>query len=442
MRRITLSCVTLALTAITAQFALAGCSASSASTPTALQPASPTPAPTVEPLPDVGLELIADGLTAPLALVSPDDGSGRLFVVEQVGVIKTLSADGDLLPEPFLDLRDRLVRLRRDYDERGLLGLAFHPEFKTNGRFFVYYTAPLRNGAPPDWDHTNHVSEFNVSADPNRADADSERILLQVDQPYYSHDGGQLAFGPDGFLYIATGDGGPGGDPNHHAQSLESLLGKILRLDVNSGSPYAIPPDNPFVGRPGLDEVFAYGFRQPYRFSFDAGGEHGLIVADAGHDVWEEVNVVTRGSNYGWNIREGTACFQPRDPSELFSVCAEVGPQDEPLLNPVLQYGREAGQAIIGGYVYRGKALPALSGRYIFGDWRARRGTLFAALPSQTPGETWDLEPLAVSNPVLQWAYVLSLGRDVDGELYVLTSTSTGPTGASGQVFKIVPDGS
>lgn len=423
MRHTSRSCVTVALALIVIQLALAGCDA-----------------PRVQSLSGVGLEMVADSLNAPVALVSSGNRTGRLFIVEQIGTIKILSAAGELLPEPFLDLRDRLVRLRTAYDERGLLSLAFHPNFKTNGRFFVYYTAPLRSQALADWDHTNHVSEFRVSAtDPNRADLDSERILLQIDQPYYSHDGGDLAFGPDGLLYIATGDSGPGGDPNHHAQSLESLLGKVLRLDVDNDIPYAIPPDNPLVGQSGRDEIFAYGFRQPYRFSIDSGGSNALIVADVGHDGWEEVNVVIRGGNYGWNIREGTNCFQPRDPTELFSTCSDTGPQGEPLLDPVLQYSRDLGIAIVGGHVYRGEALPMLSGRYIFADWRAHSGTLFMAIPTWNDRERWAMEPLVLSENLLQGVFVLGLGKDAEGELYVLTSDGVAPTSTGGQVFKLVP---
>lgn len=219
--------------------------------------------------PTVGLELVADGLSAPVQALSPPDGSGRLFVVDQVGRIRVVSADGVLLEEPFLDLRDRLVPLGPDLDERGALGLAFHPDYAANGRLFVYYSAPLRTEGPAGWDHTSHVSEFSVSNDPDIADGGSERVVLQVDQPQANHNGGQVMFGPtDGHLYISLGDGGGGNDvgTGHtpaigNAQDTTNLLGAILRIDVDGAEPYAIPADNPFAGIEGRDEVFAYGLR-------------------------------------------------------------------------------------------------------------------------------------------------------------------------------------
>jgi glucose/arabinose dehydrogenase len=281
----------------------------------------------LEPRP-IALELVAEGFTAPVRVVSAPDESGRLFVVDQTGQIWVIARDGTLLKEPFLDIADRLVELRQTYDERGLLGLAFHPDYARNGQFFVYYSAPLREGAPQDFDHTARISEFRVSAqNPNRADPASERIILAVDQPQSNHNGGTLLFGPeDGLLYISLGDGGARNDaaPGHAADWYEfneggngqdvtqNLLGSILRIDVNTGDPYGIPQDNPFVGREGLDEIYAYGLRNPYRMSFDRAGEYGLFAVDAGQELWEEVNIIVNGGNYGWNVKEGTHCFDTR----------------------------------------------------------------------------------------------------------------------------------
>ncbi|MBI3165603.1 MAG: PQQ-dependent sugar dehydrogenase [Anaerolineales bacterium] len=425
---------------------LAGCTTNNiATTPTGGHEPLPAAAQTATLAPQeetlsVNAEVIASGFTVPVALVSPPDTSGRLFVVEQGGIIKIIDPQYGILPEPFLDLRERLIDLRTGYDERGLLGLVFHPEFEKNGRFFVYYTAPLRENAPEDWDHTNYISEFGVlENNVNLANPDSEKVILQIDQPYYSHDGGQIAFGPDGYLYIGTGDGGPGGDPYHHAQSLESLLGKILRIDVDLQSPYAIPADNPFVGEDGLDEIYAYGLRQPYRFSFDSAGSHELFVADVGHDLWEEINIISPGGNYGWNVREGTDCFKPKDATELFSTCADIGSRGEAFINPILQYDRKAGLAVIGGFVYRGEAIPYLYGRYIFADWLSTKGTLFTATPPQTENQTWAMNEVKIANMSFRGTYVLGLGTDKINEIYLLTTRTYNLQSKDGQVLKLTP---
>src|ERR671918_477011 len=278
---------------------------------------------------DVDLELIAGGLTSPVTLMEAPDGTGRLFVVDQAGLIRVITPSGVLLPEPFLDVRDRMVALQAGFDERGLLGLAFHPDYASNGRFFVYYSAPLREGGPAGFNHTSHISEFTVSGDPDRADPASEWILLQVDEPQFNHNAGALAFGPDGYLYISLGDGGGANDVGlghvedwyadnggGNGQDIEqNLLGNILRIDVDGGDPYGTPADNPFVGTAGLDEIWAYGLRNPYRMSFDI--ETGdLLVSDAGQGLWEEVSLVTSGANLGWNVKEGTHCFDAENNRE------------------------------------------------------------------------------------------------------------------------------
>ena len=426
--------------------------------------ASPPPEPAVPPAPSpdfepvIGLELVAEGFTAPLALIPPDDGSGRLFVADQTGWIWVLAPGGERLAGPFLDLRDRMVALQARYDERGLLGLAFHPDYAQNGRFFVYYSAPLRRGGPSGWNHTSHVSEFRVAPDdPNRALPDSERVIMQIDQPQSNHNAGQLVFGPDGYLYIAVGDGGGAHDTGvghpdtGNGQDLSNLLGAILRIDVDStgAQPYGIPADNPFVGRDGRDEIWAYGLRNPFRMAFDAGGARHLLVGDVGQNLWEEVNVVVPGGNYGWRIREGLHCFDPRNPTNPPASCPDVGAEGAPLIDPVIEYGNAnvggLGLSVIGGYVYRGSALPQLYGRYVFGDWSRAfgrgDGVLLVATPDDTAGTLWPFEELQIANSASGRLghYLLSFGQDAGGELYVLTTNATGPSGDTGRVYRITP---
>ena len=288
--------------------------------------------------------LITDGLEKPLFLTHASDGSGRLYIVEQPGRIR-LVEDGLVAPVAFLDIADRV----RFGGERGLLGLAFHPDYGRNGRFFVNYTR--RD------DGATVLSEFRRSSVSGVALRD-ERILMVVAQPYANHNGGMVTFGPDGYLYIGRGDGGSVGDPDNRAQNSNDLLGKILRIDVNAGVPYAIPRDNPFVNGGGRPEVYAVGLRNPWRFSFDP--ETGsLWVADVGQDLWEEVDLVTRGGNYGWRVMEGAHCYNPA------VACPTAG-----LALPVMEYGHEEERgSIIGGYVYRGRAIPGLRGKYVSGDF-------------------------------------------------------------------------
>ncbi len=412
-----------------------------------------------EPLDTVGLELIADGLNSPVLLREAPDDSGRLFIVDQAGVIRILTPDGDLLETPFLDLRDELVDLMPSFDERGLLGLAFHPEYDSNGRFFVYYSAPLREEAPEGYDHTSHVSELTVSdTDPNVADASSERIILQVDQPQFNHDAGTLAFGPDGFLYISLGDGGGANDvgeghpPLGNGQDWSTLLGSILRIDVDRGDPFAIPDDNPYVGAEGRDEIFARGFRNPFRMSFDQGGDRSLFVGDAGQDLWEEVSIVTAGGNYGWNIKEGTHCFDPDNPTESPDTCPDVGPEGQTLIDPIIEYKNAnaeggIGLVVIGGFVYRGSVLPELAGAYIFGDYSSApdepRGKLFAAMQPAESQSMWPMRELSIDGRAdgELGAFLRGFGQDDSGEVYVLTSQQPGPTGTTGEVYRVVPPG-
>lgn len=404
--------------------------------------------------PQVGLEPVASGFAAPIEFVSAQDGTGRMFLVDQTGLVKIVKSDGTVLDEPFLDLRDRMVGLNSGYDERGLLGLAFHPGFSENGRAFAFYSAPLRPGAPKGWSCTNHLSEFTVFADdPNKADVNSEKVLLVVDKPQLNHNGGTITFGPDGYLYVPLGDGGGANDAgaghaaSGNGQDTGSILGKILRIDVDNVSrdkPYGIPADNPFVGQEGvLPEIYALGFRNPWRITFDTKGDRSLFVSDAGQNLWEEVDQVAKGGNYGWNIREGTHCFDPGNPNESPQSCPDVDSRGLKLSDPVIEYGHDRGSVVVGGYMYRGKALPEFAGKYIFGDWSngfsRGNGTLLLATPSSEG--LWHLEEIGIAGYAggRVGSFIRSFGMDDQGEIYVLTSDQAGPTGTTGKILKLVP---
>ena len=327
-------------------------------------------------------------------LVQPDDGANRIFVTEQSGRILVFPNDSGVESAAvFLDIRDIVRELA---NEEGLLGLAFPPDFPVTGHFFVHYTAssPTRSV----------VSRFSVSeSDPDLADASSEVVVLELEQPYSNHNGGQIEFGPDGLLYVALGDGGSTADPLGSGQDLGTLLGAILRLDVSGTSPdagYAIPPDNPFLGVSGArEEIWAYGLRNPWRFSFDPATGR-LWAADVGQNSYEEINVVMGGGNYGWKIMEGRHCFSPRQD------CDTTG-----LELPVAEYGRSEGCSVTGGHVYRGADIPVLEGVYVYGDF--------------CTGRIWGIhfDGVAASEPELlvdSDLSITSFGRGVDGSLYVL----------------------
>lgn len=402
----------------------------------------------------VGAELVAEGFVAPLALAAPDDGSGRLLVVDQSGVIWVITPDGEKLTVPFLDLRDQMVTLYTDYEERGLLGLALHPDFAVNGRLFVYYSIPLRRQAPSGWDHTNVLSEFQVSADQlNRVDLASERIILQFDHPQMNHNGGHIAFGPDGYLYIPVGDGGgaydagEGHTPNlGNGQDTTNWVGSILRIDVDTAEAYAVPADNPFVGDDGIaDEIYAYGFRNPYHIAFDRGGSGWLLAGDVGQLLYEEVDLIMPGGNYGWNIKEAAHCFDPQRATIPLEQCPATGARGEPLLDPIIEYDHNLGTAVIGGYIYRGSALPALTGHYIFGDYSTPfgkpDGLLLWARSLRDDGLVWAWGEIQVSNMPNEriGAFVRGFGEDANGKLYILTSTQSAVTGDTGKLWRLVP---
>ncbi len=309
------------------------------------------------PVPAVALAPMAGGLTEPVGLTHAGDGSGRLFIIEQQGIIR-IWKDGKLLAAPFLDLRRQVTA----GGERGLLGLAFHPKFSTTGRLFVNYTSTARLSRKLQ----TIISEFRIGKQADRADPASERILLTVPQPYDNHNGGHIAFGPDGYLYIGLGDGGSGNDPHNYGQSLSTLLGKMLRIDVDRAdrpNAYAIPPDNPFANTAGAaPEIWAYGFRNPWRYAFDPVTGR-FYVGDVGQKAREEIDRVEKGKNYGWRIMEGTICTPGVNPS-----CDRKG-----LTPPILDYPRSEGISVIGGAVYRGRAIPGLCGVYLYGDFGSGR---------------------------------------------------------------------
>lgn len=341
------------------------------------------------------LEEVARGLEDPLYLTSPP-GDPRLFIVEQPGRIRIIEK-GKLLPTPFIDITDRV----RNGGERGLLSVAFHPAYKSNRFFYINYTD--RNG-------DTHIERYSVSSNPNVADTKSAKLILFVKQPYPNHNGGHIQFGPDGMLYIAMGDGGSGGDPHGNGQNLKTLLGKLLRIDVDHGDPYSAPADNPFVKqRDARGEIWAYGLRNPWRFAFDPGSKL-LYIADVGQDRLEEIDVTVfaqKGLNYGWNTMEGSSCFS----SSFFTKsCNRNG-----LVLPALEYDHSQGCTVIGGYVYRGRAIPEIVGQYFYSDYcsgflrsfKSTQGTV-------SERHTWDVGELGS---------VLSFGEDAAGELYVLSES-------------------
>jgi glucose/arabinose dehydrogenase len=395
----------------------------------------------------IELEPVASGLVSPIFATNAGDGSGRLFILDQTGKILILQ-NGVLLPQPFLDLSSELPTLTAGYDERGLLGLAFHPNFVQNGRFFVRYSKPRAGiaGEPcfgtPRGCHEEILAEYFAAPGANVANPGGT-ILFRVDEPEFNHNAGHVEFGPDGYLYFSLGDGGGANDglsatpPAHgpigNGQNLDAFLGKMLRIDVDHGVPYAVPPDNPFVNNPGKDEIYAYGFRNPYRFTFDSGAGR-LYVADVGQNLFEELDVVVKGGNYGWVIREGAHCFDPFNPGVPLPTCNMFT-----LIDPVAEYDHTDGISITGGYVYRGSQHPSLTGKYVFGDFSRTfapaDGRLFYI---DTNGQLSDIREFRLGREGRKLArYVKGFGRDEAGELYLCSSTVLGPSGAGGEVLRI-----
>jgi glucose/arabinose dehydrogenase len=422
----------------------------------------------------VDLKLIASDFTSPIGLVAVPDTTGRLAVIDQVGKIWIIDKAGNKMATPFLDITSRMVTLMPGYDERGLLGLAFHPNYASNGKFYVFYTAPPpaggpttdagNTGLPKVWNNTTTVSEFTVSSNANVADVNSERKILQEPHPQFNHNGGTIAFGPDGYFYISIGDGGNKNDigPGHvedwyafnaggNGQDIEqNLMGNILRIDVNTtsaGKNYGIPSDNPFVGKTGRDEIYAYGFRNPFRFSFDMSGSRRLLSMDAGQSGYEEIDLVEKGGNYGWNVKEGDECFNAANEFLEVASCPGLDAFGNRLIDPVIQVNNwlnpEGGRAttIIAGEVYRGNQIPGFQGKYIFGTFSQTpttpNGELFISNPAGS--NEWSYQEIELaSHPGDIGYYLKGFGKNHQGDVYLTVSSILGPTGTTGKVFKLV----
>lgn len=404
----------------------------------------------------IKLEPYVTGLNAPVSMVQPA-GDDRKFVVEHFGRVRIINAAGELEATPFLDIRNLIVDQFSDFDERGLLGITFHPEFADNGKFYVAYSGHLDFDADLGkefwWDHTNTVAEFTVSeTDPNVANPHSMRIITAIDWPQFNHNGHWIDFGPDGMLYISTGDGGYANDwgighnvTEGNGQDMTTLMGKILRIDVNkseNGNNYGIPSDNPFVGNDDvLPEIWASGLRNPWRCSFDQ-GDGKLMCGDVQQNSFEEINIVEKGGNYGWRVMEATHCFDYTKPDEHPAACDTAG-----LTDPVMEYNNCTAQpdgckgiSVTGGYVYRG-ANEDWQGKYIFGDWSqsfaSMKGQVF--IGSADDGGSWEMSETDVTNMPGDRPYILAFGQDTAGEVYALTSITTGPVGSLDTIYKIVP---
>ncbi|XP_066286899.1 HHIP-like protein 2 [Branchiostoma lanceolatum] len=385
------------------------------------------------------LQEVVGGLKNPLAMLQPDDGTKRFFLVEQIGLIRVTDSSGRLLAQPFLNITSKVLTSDRPGDERGLLGAVLHPQFAQNGYFYLYYST-REGGSNVGGGHKSVVARLQVSDDKNQADPSSESVLMEIAQPGDGNNGGQLLFGADGYLYVSVGDGGAGA---HTAGNTSSLLGKVLRIDVNtadSGRPYSVPSDNPFVGQADArPEVYAYGFKNPWRCSVDKGDKEGVgqgrvFCGDVGNSSYEEISIISKGGNHGWPDREGHTCQNP-------SGC------DDGHIPPVHVYSHDEGIAVIGGPVYRGCNVPSLRGKYLYADYT---GKLFY-LREQRNG-TWTNAALCVGNNTVcktssqqSWGaghhFILGFGQDVSGEAYLLTTLNPTASQPLGKVFKFVdPD--
>jgi glucose/arabinose dehydrogenase len=406
----------------------------------------------------IKLEKVVSGINTPLAMVQPP-GDPRMFIIEQNGRVRILEA-GQLKPTPFLDVRSKIKTLFHDFDERGLLGIAFHPKFKENGKFYVAYSAHLDYqsdlGQMLWYDHSNVVEEYTVSAtDKNVADPSSARRILSTAWPQFNHNGHWIGFGPDNMLYVSMGDGGYANDwgIGHNVtigngQDLTTNLGKILRIDVDTrapGKPYGIPPDNPWAGkRDGNPEIWAYGVRNPWRCSFDMGSNAAeLYCGDVQQNSYEAIKLIGKGQNMGWRRVEGMMrCFDYQKPDDHPATCDKSG-----ITPAIIEYNNCTakpdgckGISVTGGYVYRG-ANAAWKGKYFFGDWSKGFAEMDGQIFIGTKGSDgkWTMEVAKVTNMPGKLPYVLAFAQDAAGEVYVLTSITTGPNGSLDTIYKIVP---
>ncbi|NXU48192.1 HIPL1 protein, partial [Turnix velox] len=385
---------------------------------------------------------VANGLRNPVAMVHANDGTHRFFIAEQVGLVWTYLPDRSRLQKPFLNISEAVLTSPWEGDERGFLGIVFHPKFKFNGKVYVYYSVEVR------YEERIRISEFRISpADMNALDHGSERIILEIEEPASNHNGGQLLFGDDGYLYIFTGDGGMAGDPFGtfgNAQNKSALLGKVLRIDVNNnerGPLYRIPPDNPFLNDPtARPEVYAYGVRNMWRCSFDRGdpqtkeGKGRLFCGDVGQNKYEEIDIVEKGKNYGWRAREGFSCYDKK-------LCVNSSMDD---VLPIYAYPHQMGKSVTGGYIYRGCESPNLNGLYIFGDFMS--GRLMSLKEDRATGE-WQYSEICMGSgqtcmfPGLinnYYQYIISFAEDEAGELYFMSTGVPSATAPHGVVYKVV----
>lgn len=344
-----------------------------------------------------------------------------MWFTEQAGKIWVVK-NGNLEKEPLLDLSSKILKLNNGYEERGLLGITLHPDFKTNKKFYTFYS---RSSKEKGVNHTGVIAEYQLS-EGGAFNPESGRIILTVDEPDGNHNGGCLQFGPDGYLYVSLGDGGGQHDKHGtigNGQDMSTLLGKILRIDVNTPNGYKVPKDNPFVGKDNVrPEIWAYGFRNPYRVSFDRKtGE--LFVGDVGQDLWEEVDIIQKGANYGWRIVEGTHCHNAENTPD--SSCNTAG-----ITMPIAEYSHKEGISITGGFVYRGSQIPELEGKYVFADWS---GPVFCL---ENIGKKWERKKITLSNipPNLK---ITGIGEDTQGELYFLTNPDTGLGKSEAGIYKL-----
>ena len=407
--------------------------------------------------PSVRLEAVVSGINTPLAMVQPP-GDSRMFIIEQNGRIRILEG-GKLKPDAFLDIRSKIKPLFQDFDERGLLGIAFHPNFKNNGKLYVAYSAHLdyQNdlGQMLWYDHSNVVEEYTVSAkNKDAADPSSARRILSTSWPQFNHNGHWIGFGPDNKLYVSLGDGGYANDwgighnvTEGNGQDLTTNLGKILRIDVDTRSDdkaYGIPSDNPFVGNKNANpEIWAYGVRNPWRCSFDMGGGTGLYCGDVQQNSYEAIKLIEKGQNMGWRKVEGMMrCFDYTKPDNHPASCDKTGitPAIIEYNNCTAQPNGCKGISVAGGYVYRGTHA-AWQGKYIFGDWSKSfaemDGQIF--IGSKGANGTWSMEVAKVSNMSGKLPYVLAFAQDNAGEVYALTSVTTGPNGSMDTIYRIAP---
>ncbi|XP_063289265.1 HHIP-like protein 1 [Pelobates fuscus] len=388
------------------------------------------------------LQEVANGLRNPVAMVHANDGTHRFFIAEQVGFIWVYLPNGSRVDKPFLNVSKAVLTSPWAGDERGFLGVAMHPDFRNNGKFYVYYSIYAKR------EEKIRISEFHLSTDNvNMADHKSERVIIEITEPASNHNGGQILFGTDGYLYIFTGDGGRAGDPFGdfgNAQNKSSLLGKILRINVTGneqGPPYRIPPDNPFLRERGArPEVYAYGARNMWRCSVDRGdavtgkGRGRVFCGDVGQNKFEEVDLIHKGGNYGWRAKEGFSCYDKK-------LCNNATLDD---ILPIFAYPHTVGRSVTGGYIYRGCQMPNLNGRYIFGDFMSGR---LMSLKEDKEGKQWTYTEICMGQaktcnfPKLinsYFPYIISFGEDEAGELYFLATGTPSAAVAAGAMYKIV----